>query len=418
MAIGYACILLGVYNTILHRTLAKNADDTKLRELTKRNLEVLEKMIDYNINNHLMLFRISSDIIPFASHPLNQQKWWEEHRERFEMIGQKIAKSGMRVSMHPGQYTLLNSPKEEVVKNAVKDLIYHERFLTALGTEASHKLILHVGGVYGDKKTSTLRFIENYKKLPDEVKARLVIENDEKSYAVHEVHSISEKTGIPVVFDVLHHQINQPDSDLNIKEWIKLCNKSWKNKDGRPKIHYSQQAVGERTGAHSKTINVSEFLDFYSEVEDLDVDVMLEVKDKNLSALKCSYSLHPEQVKKKHLEQEWARYKYLVLSRSARLYMEMRPLMKKEPAEAVRIFYRLVEESEDLAFDRGAQQNAALHVWGYFKDKCTSSESKTFFYRLEKFMDEETELKAVKNYLWRMAEKYKEEYLLNSYYFL
>lgn len=95
----------------------------------------------------------------------------------------------------------------------------------------------------------------------------------------------------------------------------------------------------------------------------------------------------------------------------------MRQLMKREVQEAVEPFYHLVEEARELPFDRGAQQNAALHVWGYFKNRCTLSEKKSFHKKLDGFMEGRVTLQALKNYLCKLAQKYNEEYLLNSYYF-
>lgn len=80
--------------------------------------------------------------------------------------------------MHPGQYTVLNSPKEDTVIKAIQDLTYHSKFLDSLNLPSSHKIIIHIGGIYDSKINSTNRFIENYKKLPETVKRRLIIEND------------------------------------------------------------------------------------------------------------------------------------------------------------------------------------------------------------------------------------------------
>lgn len=418
MAIGYACITLGVYQTTLHRIMAKNVSEEKLREITKKNLEALDKMIDFNRENEILLFRISSDVIPFASHPLNTQRWWEEHQEQFDKIGDKIAASGMRVSMHPGQYTILNSPHQEVVERAVEDLIYHERFLTALKTDCSHKLILHVGGIYGDKSAAANRFIYNYNRLSDAIKSRLVLENDERCYGIEEVYNIGKTVGAPVVFDVLHHHINPSQEERTVKEWIELCSQTWGEKDGVPKIHYSQQQLGGRVGAHSQTITIEEFLNFYISLKDMSIDIMLEVKDKNLSAIKCSYTVQPHKVLKKSLEKEWARYKYLVLSQSALIYQQMGQLMKMAPEDAVKTFYTLTEQAQVLPLDRGACQNAALHIWGYFKKICTESEKKNFHTKLERFAEGKIKHESIKKYLWKIAEKYEQTYLLESYYFI
>lgn len=85
----------------------------------------------------------------------------------------------IRVSMHPGQYTVLNSPNDDVVKRAIEDLNYHVKVLDNFGVGENHKIILHIGGVYNDKEQAINRFADNYKRLNDQVRERLVIENDE-----------------------------------------------------------------------------------------------------------------------------------------------------------------------------------------------------------------------------------------------
>jgi len=113
--------------------MQRNATPEKLTEVTAHNLEALEKMIDYNLANDIRLYRISSDLIPFGSSPVNALDWPEIHKEAFDRIGAKIRKSGMRVSLHPGQYTVLNSPTEDVVERAILDLEYHTKMLACIG---------------------------------------------------------------------------------------------------------------------------------------------------------------------------------------------------------------------------------------------------------------------------------------------
>jgi UV DNA damage endonuclease len=456
MAIGYACLVLGVPATAMHTCNARNADDQKLRGITLQNLQALEKIMDYNIGNGIRLFRLSSDLVPFGSHFLNKQHWWEDHAALLDRIGEKIRRSGIRISMHPGQYTVLNSPREDVVLRAKEDLIYHDRLMTALGAGKENKIVLHIGGVYGDKASSIERFIKSYDDLPAGIKDRLVLENDEKCYTAADVLEICKTIGIPAVFDVLHHRINpsipadrnspngrsaaEQDAtgmDAIIFEWIRLFATTWKEADGPQKIHYAQQAAGGRTGAHSQTIDLSGFIAFYdglaseaarrpdpvdrrqvSAVHPDMPDIMLEVKDKNISAIKCMYAAEPEKIPPSGLEKEWARYKYLVLSKSASLYHQLSQLMKAPPAASVRTFYDLTAKAQAMPFDVGAAQNAALHVWGYFKDQCTGKEKKAFVLKFDGFVQGSVSEALVKKQLLNLAEKYDSQYLLNTYYFL
>ena len=312
MNIGYACLTVGVPNTDQKSCMLKNASKEKLLELISYNLNSLENIIDYNIKNKIKLFRISSDLIPFGSNPVNNLKWWDIFDSRFSIIGRKIKTSGMRISMHPGQYTVLNSPKKEVVVNAIQDLHYHVKVLDTLGVGEDSKIVLHIGGVYNDKGQAIKRFISNYRELDDSVKRRLIIENDDKSYNISDVLEIGSIINAPVVFDNLHNQVNPYDKSKSDYFWIDKCKETWRGKDGIQKIHYSQQNPLKKPGSHSSTIQINEFISFYEGLKRDDIDIMLEVKDKNLSAVKCINCTSTDK-SIKDLEIEWSRYKYMVL---------------------------------------------------------------------------------------------------------
>ena len=262
MRIGYACLAIGVMNSNQKSCILKNATDSKLTELIHYNLSALEVLIDYNSKNQIKLFRISSDLIPFGSNPVNQIKWWITEADTFKRIGLKIRNNGMRVSMHPGQYTVINSPDEIIVGRAIEDLNYHARVLDSLGLDSQHKIILHIGGVYLDKPKAVQRFVESYEKLDERVKKRLVIENDDKSYTISEVLEIGYKLMIPVVFDNLHNEANPSIQKKEETEWILECQKTWKEADGPQKIHYSNQDTKKQKGSHSVTIQIDQFLKF------------------------------------------------------------------------------------------------------------------------------------------------------------
>lgn len=295
MRIGYACLALGVLNTNFKSCIQRNANEKNLLTLISHNLNSLENIIDYNIKNNILLFRISSDIIPFGSSPINTLEWPMIFEDQLARIGNKIIDSKMRVSMHPGQYTVLNSPTREVVSRAIMDLKYHSLFLDSLGVDREHKLILHIGGVYKDKASAIKAFKANYAHLDTKIKKRLVIENDDKSYNINDVLHIGSSMEIPVVFDNLHNEINPYNNDNEIN-WINNCKATWKYNDGPQKIHYSQQAVDKKPGAHSETIEVNSFLSFYKKLSFTDIDIMLEVKDKNVSAVKCITMINKEPI--------------------------------------------------------------------------------------------------------------------------
>lgn len=416
MSIGYACLTVGVKDTSIRTVIQRNATEEKLKEIITHNLLSLERMIDYNIENGIQLFRLSSGLIPFGSSPVNSLDWVSLYQEEFQRIGKKIRDNGMRVSFHPGQYTVLNSPNEEVVERAIADLDYHVDLLEALGTDSTHKLILHIGGVYGDKAAAVERFVLNYERLDERLKKRLVIENDDRLYTIGDVLQISARCSIPVVYDNLHHFIHPTDPEKEDAYWIKQAAVTWKEQDGCQKIHYSQQDPGKRPGAHTPTIYLEPFLEFYQQLPDPDIDIMLEVKDKNLSAVKCLLATE-ENFKVRKLEEEWARYKYAVLEKSPALYQEIRELLKDKSRKTIVPVYQRMEQIYVLPEERGYAENAALHVWGYFKKTASEKEERTFQQKLQKYREGTLSLAALKRYLWKLAEKYQVAYLLNSLYF-
>lgn len=416
MSIGYACLTLGVENTNLKSCILKNATPERLIEIVDHNLNSLENIIDYNIKNNIKLFRISSDIVPFASIPNNTFNWGEIFSDKLKSIGDKAKQNNVRLSMHPGQYTVLNSPNSDVVKRAIADLKYHCDFLDSLGLDSTSKMVLHIGGEYGNKKESIDRFVCNFDYLSTSIKDRLIIENDDKIYNVAEVLEISSKIDIPVVFDNLHHQINSCCEEKPMNYWINECKKTWKQKDGRQKIHYSQQEPLKKIGSHSSTIRINEFTDFYNNLESNDIDIMLEVKDKNLSAIKCINSTSNKKIK--FLEDEWSKYKYNVLEKSPQNYQKARELLKDKNKYPYIDFYNIIEKSLIEENEIFKTINGVQHVWGYFKNTANEKEKVNFKATLKKYEQGKTSLKTVKNLLKKLAIKYNQQYLLNSYYFI
>ncbi|NLB62367.1 MAG: UV DNA damage repair endonuclease UvsE [Clostridiales bacterium] len=415
MSIGYACVAVAVNGSEMKSCTLKNANEELLLSLIKHNLSALESVIDYNVVNGIKLFRISSDLIPFGSSIAADMPWHESFSGEFSRIGQKIFKAGMRVSMHPGQYTVLNSINIAVVERAIKDLDYHAKVLDALGLDVEHKMVLHLGGAYGNKSLAIKRFIAHYLQLKPAVQSRLVIENDDTMFNINDVLEASVIADIPVVFDSLHNAVNPADNAASELDWIKICATTWKMGDGLQKVHYSQQNPSKKTGAHSETIEFEKFLEFYHRLSGRDIDIMLEVKDKNISALKCINCVSNQGIGT--LEREWARYKYSILERSPAEYERIRTILTDKNSYPALVMYRLIEDAYRTPINKGNAVNAAQHVWGYFKNKATKFEKNRFDQLMKKYLSDDSSLTSLKNYLRRIARKYNERYLLNGYYF-
>jgi UV DNA damage endonuclease len=281
--LGYVAIALAIESATNRTCRLKNATPDRLRALIEGNLCELGRVLAYNVEQGIFLYRASSEMIPFASHPVNAVPWWEEHAERFARMGELIRSSGQRVTMHPGQFTVLNSPRAEVVKSAIEELAWHVRLLDALGTGPASKIILHVGGTFGDKAAAMARFASVAADLPEGWRARIVIENDEHQFGPEDVLELSAKTGLPMVYDNLHDLVYSKRDDGPSRH-LRDVFATWKGRDGGPKVHYSEQAEGGRVGAHSDRIAVGPFLRFLEQTpEDIPFDVMLECKHKDLA---------------------------------------------------------------------------------------------------------------------------------------
>ena len=147
------------------------------------------------------------------------------------------------------------------------------------------KVQIHLGGVYGDKEKSLHRFISRYDNLQTNIRNRLIIENDDKSYSLKDCLKIADKTQIPVVFDVYHHEcLNNGES---VKQVFEIFTKAWRKEDGLPIIHYSSEHSVKGKLSHADHIDLDHFRFFLNKTKDYDFEIMLEIKDKEESALQA-----------------------------------------------------------------------------------------------------------------------------------
>ena len=340
MKIGYACICLDP-QFHFETCIQKFATESRLRNIIRANLATLQKLLEYNAGHSIRMYRLSSDLIPFGSSPVNTIPWLEEFAAQFQSLGDYVREHGMRVSLHPGQYCVINSPREEVVTRSIDELLYHASILEAMGLDATHKMILHVGGIYGDKQQAMQRFARVYRRLDPIIQKHLIIENDDRYYTIEDVLYLSVQLSIPVVFDNLHHAILPPALERSQLEWLWLVADTWKKEDGIMKIHFCQQDVKKRKGAHAMHIDADTFLEFIREREGLDMDIMLEVKDKNISAIKCRNLLEKTL---QDAQAEWKRYRLLFLLDSTRLYEVWNTLMHSSCGIQSLDFYHVCED--------------------------------------------------------------------------
>jgi UV DNA damage endonuclease len=271
------------------------------------SLENVEKILRYAHGLGIRMYRLSSNVAPYYTDPNRPQfgRQLDEAHTQLQEVGALARSLDMRLSMHPGQYTVLNSPNEATYRAAVRELQYAADLLDYMGMPPDNKVIVHVGGAYNDKPSAMARWVERYPQLPENVRTRLVIENDDTIFNLAEALQISRETGVPVVFDNLHHRVNPSPSfrgegGMGEREAMELALATWPH--GQiPKIHYSDQRMGEvqvrvkgkgtrmqaaARGAHADYIDPEAFADFLLRMEDLQFDVMFEAKAKELAAVR------------------------------------------------------------------------------------------------------------------------------------
>ena len=282
LRVGYACVNTQLPSSSRTLRLARVTPE-RLRELIAANLEALEAIVRWNVDHEISVFRLTSNVIPFGSHAANELPWWDEFAAPLRALGRLMLRNGMSISTHPGQYTVLSSEREDVVRAALAELEYHDRLLAALGLGPSHKIVLHVGS---SRSGAADRFAAGFDRVPTGAAARLVVENDER-WPLDLVLALGERLRIPVVFDLFHHRLAPSFDGARVRELVLRAGETWAERDGRQEVHFSTQEPGRRRGAHAETVDVDAFARFVDAVGDLPLDCILEVKDKERSALRA-----------------------------------------------------------------------------------------------------------------------------------
>ena len=237
----------------------------KLKSVAASNLRDLETIIRYNIENNIHFYRITSALIPLVTHP--EVGYWG-HREflkkDFEYVGKLINDSKMRVDTHPDEFNVINSINPKVVENTKINLLrqaeWFEDFKYELG-----KMVIHVGGATNGKEAALERFITNFITFPNEVKSKIIIENDDKTYTAQETLNLCNELNLPMVLDFHHHNCN--NNNENIYELIPKIFLTWKNEKLPPKIHFSSPRDHEKDRKHSDFINATDFVDFLENIK-------------------------------------------------------------------------------------------------------------------------------------------------------
>ena len=289
--LGYVAIALNLgkvtsSSTLTYtRYLKLNEEDRlkKLKEVTHSNIEALEKILKYNIDNNIHFYRMTSNFIPLATHPDVMWDYLKYFKKDLEYIGKLIKDNNLRVDAHPDQFNVINSDREGVVENTLRTLNMQVDLFEAMNYEQG-KLVIHIGGAKGGKDIALDRFINNLKKFPQRITDRLILENDDKTFNAEEVLNICEQVKLPMVFDVHHHNCNNCKED--IKSLLPKIFRTWEDEELVPKIHFSSPREFEKDRKHSDYIDAKRFLEFIYEAKESvnkDFDIMIEAKKKDIT---------------------------------------------------------------------------------------------------------------------------------------
>ncbi len=303
MNIGYACINMqlsypqkyggkekGVKPITTGRSMIKRTFLSKgvdyASELALANTMDLDKIIDWNILNGYNFFRITSELAPWKSeYEWNDLKDIERIKIYLHSAGVKAKSHNLRITSHPGPFNVLTSPHPHVVDNCITDLTIHGDVFDMLGLTRTpyNKINIHIGGAYGDKESAMERFCKSFERLPDSVKSRLTVENDDKAsmYSVKDLYEgVYKRIGIPIVFDYHHHKFCT--GDLSEQQALEMAISTWP--EGiTPATHYSESRRDEQK---DETIRVQAHSDYvYDKIETYgnEIDVMVEAKAKELA---------------------------------------------------------------------------------------------------------------------------------------
>ena len=252
--LGYACInmTLAKQGISCNRSMIRRTFDAKgvayASELILENLRNLTKIVSWNNQNEIKVYRMSSNMFPWMSeYEFTDLPDYDKICNLLKGIGTLAMENGQRLSFHPGQFCVLASPNEEVVLNAMNELDKSAQIMDLMGLPESRmaKINIHVGGAYGDKKTALERFCKNFLRLQPSAQARLTVENDDKAnmYSVKDLYEgVYKVVGIPIVFDYFHHKFCT--GDMTEEEALKLAASTWG--DVKPCTHYSESRRAEK----------------------------------------------------------------------------------------------------------------------------------------------------------------------------
>lgn len=271
-------ITLKSFNKIADRQAALK----KVYRIASENLENTKRVLYHAIANDISFYRFSSRLIPLNGHEaVKEVNYIKMLQKQFAEIGKIVKEHKMRVGFHPDHFTNLSSPRKDVIRYSIGDLVRHVRMLHSMGLDQAYKCNIHVGGSYGDKRRASARFVENFYRLDEKIRVHMVLENDDKTFTAKETLEIAKECNVPMVLDLHHHRCNnQGESE---EEIFAEAVKTWKNERFPPKIHLSSPKNSQEFRSHADYVRVEDIYPFLQVAKKYtdQLDIMIEAKQKD-----------------------------------------------------------------------------------------------------------------------------------------
>lgn len=262
-----------------YQMLGPELGNAQLHKIILSNFDALEKILYYNYKNKIHFYRLTSNLIPLATHPEVHYDFYEQYKERYQRLGKLIRDYQIRVDFHPDQYCVINSIHNDVVEASVRLLNHHVKMMELMGIEM--KLVLHMGGGTYGKRAGMNRFMKVFRSLDPKVQSKIVLENDDKLYHAEDVLEVCRMLEIPMVLDYHHHLCNP--SETSITMLLPKIYETWKKENLPPKMHFSSPASRRDFRNHHDYIEPGHFINFIELLKqyETDVDLMIEAKKKD-----------------------------------------------------------------------------------------------------------------------------------------
>lgn len=264
------------------------------------SLAYVRDILEYLNRRQIRLYRLAGQLAPYAGHPglPHFHNQIASCRAELAAVGDLARLYRIRLTLHPGFYIQLSSPHPEHLHRSGHELVLAAQLLDGMGLDLDSVIVIHVGGLYGDREASRARFVEAFSQLPHVVRRRLALENDDRLFAVDDLIWIHRRTGIRIVLDVLHHACHNPRG-YGMEAALAAALETWPPGQ-TPKVHYSTSRTELRVlvrdgkpslqmplpNQHSDFINPFEFIHFVRTAQATvrrDFDIMLEAKAQDIA---------------------------------------------------------------------------------------------------------------------------------------